>query len=91
MKVCRNFNEGLHFIAENQIFFRNSTFLNTEVSLSIDHMAEWNLIDVVNNFILKFVTVVFSLQKHSSVNFDCNNYYLLIINYYYNNKYKKPQ
>ena len=67
IKVCRNFKEGLHFIAKNLIFFRNSAFSNTEVSLLIDHMAEWNLFDVVNSFILKFPadvlkfpTIVFS-------------------------------
>ena len=67
MKVCRNFKEGLPFIAKNQIIFRNSAFSNTEVSLLIDHMVEWNLFDVVNSFILKFPadvlkfpTIVFS-------------------------------
>ena len=30
MKFCRNFKEGLHFIAENQIFLSNSFFSNTD-------------------------------------------------------------
>ena len=60
-------------------------------------MAEWNLFDVVNSAILKFPTVlkfpavVFSFCKNSKANFNYNNCYLLIINYYYNNNYKKSQ
>ena len=38
MKVCRNLKEGPHFIAENQTFFRNSAFSNTEVSLLFNQM-----------------------------------------------------
>ena len=49
--------------------------------MTSNHMAQWNLFDVVNDVILKFPAVVFSFQKHSNVNFNYNNYYLLIINY----------
>ena len=59
--------------------------------MTSNHMAQWNLFDVVNDVILKFPAVVFSFKKHSNVNFNYNNYYLLIINYYYNDNYKKSQ
>ena len=44
-----------------------------------NHMAEWNLLDVVNSVILKFPVVVLRFYKHSNVKFNYNNYYLLII------------
>ena len=43
--------------------------------LSINHMAEWNLFDVVNSVILKSPAVVFSFYKYSNINFNYNNYY----------------
>ena len=60
------------------LFYLQIQFQDTGKSFhfSNNHMAQWNLFDIVNSVILKF---------------PANNYYLLIINYYYNNNYNKSQ
>ena len=80
------------------------TYVESTNNMPTNYMAQWDLLNVVNSVILKFSAVlkfpaddlqfpviVFSLWKHSNVIFNYNNYYLLIINYYYNNKYEKSQ
>ena len=76
---------------ENRSFLVSPIFNEiTGIITYTNHMALWNLFDIVNSVILKspaddlyFPAVVFSFQKHSNVNFNYNNYYLLLINYYY--------
>ena len=73
-----------------------------ETAYIFNHMAQWNLFDVVNSVILKFPAAIFvticnfPLFSHSK-NIRMSTlmtiiitYQLLIINYY-NNNYKKSQ
>ena len=49
IKVSRNFSQGLYFIAENQIFFRNSFFSNIDSHRFLYWLIKWLLMNRMFN------------------------------------------